>query len=129
MADRYQWVIIEEGRFVRRHFVHGTFATPDMRIASYKVLQRHLKRANMVFIMQDALSDSDVTFYRSMGSFNAESVRRMYMPQKALCETLTSTGDELLWTTGPQKCVLGGEKVFVCCSCRRDAEVLYTSIR
>jgi late competence protein required for DNA uptake (superfamily II DNA/RNA helicase) len=127
-AAKYALVVIDEAGFVRRHYVQGTFHNSRDRMSSYKVLQHKLQQASLVIIMQDALSNSDVSFYRSMGNFPADRIRRVYMPRRPLSDILKSTVSESLWMTALKKCISAGNKVFICCSMRSDAEVLHNSI-
>jgi late competence protein required for DNA uptake (superfamily II DNA/RNA helicase) len=127
-SRKYSLVVIDEAGFVRRHYVQGTFQNSKDRMKSYKVLQHHILDASLVIVMQDALSESDVVFYRNIGHFNVEQIRRVYMPRRPLSDVLRSTSSENLWMTALRKSVNAGHKVFVCCSMRNDAEVLYSTI-
>jgi hypothetical protein len=128
LAQKYALIIIDEEAFGRRHYVQGTFRKSEDRFSSFSVLEQKVLQARMVIIMQDALSNSDVTFYRAMGCFDTDRVRRIYMPRKPLSDTIESTIEEGVWLTALKKCVSSGNKVLVCCSVRKDAEVLYKSI-
>jgi hypothetical protein len=125
---RYSLLVIDEAGFVRRHYVQGTFCSSLDRTRSYRIMQEKILNAETTVIMQDALSTSDVLFYRTMGQFDVQDTRKVYMRRRPLAEVLKSTTDEDAWIVALQRTIRAGRLVFICCSTRRDAEVLYEAI-
>jgi hypothetical protein len=59
----YALVVIDEAGFVRRHFVGGTFANVLSRKQCMERLGDIMRRAGTVLLLQDALTESDVSFF------------------------------------------------------------------
>ena len=122
----YDYVVLDEAGFIRRHFLGRTMR--DKRMVVYERLGVILNHARAIIMLQDGLTDADIEFYTLLLECGDTRISKVYVEKRShLKDALISFSLKDTLAVVHDK-IKQGKKVFLPVALKKQAVVLYDFI-